>query len=109
MSLQEVNEQSTCYIDISFFDRNGDPVVPNSAEYWISDKRSSTILKERTAISGLGETVTIEVEPTTNSLLSQNSGTETRVVTVYALLVNGGSVYSEFQYLVVNLRDVPGS
>lgn len=109
MPLQEVNEQSTCYIDISFFDRNGDPIVPDSAEYWISDKQSSTILKERTAIPGLSETVMIEVEPTTNSLLSQNSGTETRVVTVYALLVNGGSLHSEFQYRIVNLRDVPGS
>lgn len=94
-----LNEGESGYVTASFFDSNGSPAIPVSASFWVHDS-GGTVMQGVTVINPLDVSVTIEMTPAVNTLLSAVRNVETRVVTVRAVLASGAVVQEEYEYNV---------
>jgi len=92
-----VNEKTTMFLRISFFDEDGDPTTPSDAWYRIDDVRSGTRIVPSVAspspsptadpdgmipIPDLASVVDLEITPEQNARVAQTGTSEERVVTV---------------------------
>lgn len=105
MSIQAltiVNEGTTSYIRASFFDREGNALVPSVIFYRINDESTGQPLVEPTSVPTAAE-IEIRVPPEVNSLVMDES-TEIRVATIEAAYGDGDAVNAEVRWCVRNLK-----
>lgn len=99
-----VNEGSSCYMQVSFTDQNGDDLVPGSISYTIHDEASGAVLLDETSIIPAA-TVEVHVQPSINAMHDAARSTEIRVATIEASYGDdGGAVVEEVRWCVKNLR-----
>ena len=75
-----VNENTTSFLTVSFFDELGNAVVPTAATYRIDDPDGTSIV-DATAMT-LAEVVEITITSNQNRILHPTNPFETRIVTV---------------------------
>jgi len=121
-----VNENTTMMLRVSFFDEDGDPVVPDGAWYRIDDVRSGTKIVPQGGIPSasnspsatedpegmvpfpsLAAVVDIEITAAQNKLVVQRLGTEERLVSV-EFDYDGDSKHgsAEYRYWIKGLANV---
>ena len=64
-------EESACFITVNFIDENGDPFVPNSAQYRLDDVASARPILAWTPLTPLSSTMLITVTAVQNELLGR--------------------------------------
>lgn len=102
----QVNEQTTAYLSITFRDKAGAVQAPVSVSYRIDDVGSGHSIREETEVAPNG-TVEIVLTPSDNSMVNVLLPREQRRVTVVARYGNDDGIRSHFVYLVNNLPGVP--
>jgi hypothetical protein len=108
-SYDEVNENSTAYVDVTFLDGDGVAAQPSTAAYDLVDEKSGTSIKNDQPLTPTAGVVTITLDKTDNAILSAEGNGELRRLTVHATYGGGGNdeVHDEFFYRVKPLADVP--
>ena len=103
-----VNDGSTAFLTITFKDKNGDPIVPDSAEYRIDDVDSGNSVKGVTAFSPTLSTHELEITKDENEMVNDDRAFERRRVTVRWLYDGGNSRgVAVFVYEVKNVWKHP--
>jgi hypothetical protein len=103
--MNTVNERSTAYLTISFFDPNGTVATPASVEYRIDDYDTGIQIRDDASISA-GTSVQITLTPGDNTLLNNYAEFERRRVTVIAHYGQDDQQTAEYVYSIANLRHV---
>jgi hypothetical protein len=105
--LDEVNERTTSFVTVSFFDQDGAPVVPSSATYRIDRPQKKIAVLPQTAISPLGTTADLEITSAENRIYQQRLPSEVAEVTVewdYGSPIKHGT--AKYRYRIINLYGV---
>lgn len=76
-----VNEKSTATLEITFFDENDEPTIPNSIEYTIDDYETGENLESGSLTPN--KVVTLQLTPDVNTILD-NENDDIRVVKITA-------------------------
>lgn len=100
---KDVVERTTCWVTISFLDRDGVPAVPSTLTCRIDDQDSGTAIREETSVTP-GSTVEIRISPEENRILYAGSEAETREVTIHATFGAEDEQNANLLYRVINLR-----
>jgi archaellum component FlaG (FlaF/FlaG flagellin family) len=107
VALTEITEETTAYLTVTFYDKNGAASAPASATYQVHDVESGTVMKASTAITPIAATVEIELPgATVNALVNQSNQRERRRVTVTATYGTSDTLNSVYDYLVVGLEKI---
>ena len=104
--MQQVNEQSTAYLTVTFRNKAGVAEAPATAKYRIDDVASGSAVLGETAITPVAATVEVRLTPANNTLLVAGNPAELRRVTVIGEYGQDDAVTSEYLYEVVNLSGV---
>lgn len=99
-----INEESSSYLTITFYDKDNVEAAPTSATYQVHDEATETVMLAETAMSA-GASVEIEMTPEINTIVNDENTVETRVVTIMALY-GSEAINEEYKYKVRNLRFV---
>lgn len=81
--MQTINENSTCFVPASFYDKNGSAEVPASISYRIDDVASGTEIKADTSV-GAASSIEITVAATENAILDGDNKYEVKRLTLTA-------------------------
>jgi hypothetical protein len=100
------NEKSTKWLQLSFFNRLNQAVVPSSVTVRIDDEASSTVIRAATALTGLATVMEVEITSAENEMVNENHKHELRTVTVEWDDGSTGHKTEEYQYTVKNLQHV---
>lgn len=100
--MSTVNEKSTAYLTVSFYDKDNNLATPSEAFWQVHDVESGTILLISTSIAPLSSSVELTLTPAMNTLVDITNKEETRRVTVSATGTNY-MVNAEYDYDVLNL------
>jgi hypothetical protein len=106
MSLDIINEQSTAYLSVSFYDKSGVLAIPTSASYRIDCITNGVEVKDDTALTP-GTTIEITLSSYDNEIIDGDNATEKRRVTVSAVYGDGDECHNHYDYLVKNLSGLP--
>lgn len=99
----KVPEQSTCWITVSFFGKDGSPATPNSATWQIIDVDSGTEMLAEAAIGGLGSSVELQVPPAANVIQDDTLSEETRRLIIKSTYGASDEYNKSYDYIVENL------
>ena len=102
--MKTVNEASTSYLTVSFYDKDGVLAVPTSITYRIDEPHTDTAILASTAVSA-ASSVDITITPTQNTHVV-TKWPEKRVVTVTAVYGASDSISEEYEYQIKNLQYV---
>lgn len=105
--LDQVNEESTAYVTIQFFDKNDVLAQPTSATYLIHDSHSGRVMRASTALVPTGGVVEVTIEPAENAILNTDLPSEIRVLTTNAVYGADDELNDEFRWRVINLKHAP--
>ncbi len=100
--LESVNDGSTAYLIVSFYDEEGALLTPTSVTYRIDDEEGNQI-RGNTAVTP-DSTVTIELTKSDNKLTSPAD--RINVVTILASWESGAKqIISEYRYKILYLPE----
>lgn len=105
MAVITVKEKSTCWISVSFYDRDGVLAVPTSVTVSVRDQATGTVLSAAASVTP-ASTIELTMTPTINTLQYQGNVYETRVVTVQSNYGAADEANDEYEYQVKNLKGV---
>lgn len=106
-ALKEHNEGSTVEVDVSFFDANGDAVVPSEAKYQVDDEASGQNIVALGNVPGaLAASMVIEIPPDKNQMIAGGKKQQVRIVTVRFKYGSGKQGAERYRYV---LNDLPGT
>lgn len=98
--LMLVMEQSTAYLEVPLYDRNGVESVPTSATFTVHDVESGTEVVASTALTPAA-TLNVPLRPVDNRILHPASRRERRRITVRALYGVDDQLVVVQDYIVV--------
>ena len=101
MALNVVNENSTCWLTIQSFDREGDAEVPVSFTWDLHDTIDGTPLSTNNS-EAPGSSTVVMITYTLNDI-RHDRPYERRVVTVTETFGDGEQLVGEHYYLIKNL------
>jgi hypothetical protein len=99
--METINENTTCTIQVNFWDEDGVAITPDSASYVLYDKFSGTS-RGSGAIGSLATSVNLTLSTTENRILDQNNRYEIAVAQV-SFAYGTKSNTQEYQYKISNL------
>ncbi|MEM2124993.1 MAG: hypothetical protein QXQ53_01185 [Candidatus Methanosuratincola sp.] len=97
--LETVDDASTAYLEVSFYDEDGSPVTPTSITYRI-DTDTGTQIRSNTSISP-APTVTITLTRDDNKCLTTSD--QVNIVTIQAVWSTNNQIISEYRYIVKHI------
>jgi hypothetical protein len=100
--LAEVNELTTAWLVVSFYNRDDILEAPSTMVYEIWDVKSGTKVKDETSLTPDSE-VEIVLSSDDNRILDQSNFREARKVIVTATYSGGGKFVQDFVYHVRNI------
>lgn len=103
-ALAVINENSVGYIQISFYNKNGNLETPTSISYRIDDRGSEASVRTDTSFTPVANQIEITLEPGDNAILDDTNEYEYRVVTVTATYGANDQHIEEHEYAVKNLQ-----
>jgi hypothetical protein len=104
--MADVKERTTAYLTVTFKDKNGVAVAPNSASYRIDCLTSGQAVKAPTALAP-ASSIEITLTPADNAIRVATHVRETKRVTVSAIYGASDEVNDQYDYDVVNLSHHP--
>jgi len=102
MATNEVNEDSTAELTVTFLDAQGLPATPSSAALRIDCLTTGTAIQAETALS-VASTVTITLGPSRTVIVNEKNAQERRLVTIRAVYGDDDAIVEQFEYFVKNL------
>lgn len=105
--MDEVNENSTAIVTVSFKDEDNVAVTPTKAYYSLYCETTSIEIKAETELTGLGTTKDIEITSTENKIQTAANSKEIKLLTV-RFTYNAGAKQGtgEYRYSVKNLSRI---
>lgn len=100
--MDQVNELSTSYTTVTFYDQNGNLATPDSATYTIFNVSTGQQVLPTTVITGLASSVTLTVTAVQNTLSDRTNAQEIRRIQVISHY-GASQLDSAYEYAVVNL------
>lgn len=100
-----INERSTGYLTVAFFDKTNAPAVPASVSYRIDCLTTGTAILAETALTPAAS-VEITLTPAQNAIVNAANASETRRVTIKATYAGAEADNREYDYQVRNLAYV---
>lgn len=102
-----LNEASTGWITVNFFDKDGEPATPLAASYWITDYESDTEITSSTEITPLDVSVEVKIVPAETAIVDTALSLEKKIMTVTAEFGTADVFNEEYIFYVKNLHYVP--
>ncbi len=108
MSQIPFNEEETGNIILTFTDKDGKPITPDSATYTLYDQKTKAIInsRENTAIPGLDATVNLELVPDDNLIIDDTLDIEEHVIFVQWVYNIDKQGKQESVFNVINLEKI---
>jgi len=106
-SVGTVNEASTAYLTVSFYDKDGELADPSSISYRIDCLTNGQEVKDDTAVVPAAATVEITISSTDTAIINAANEVEEKEVSIIG---SGGGivqVQEKCQFTVRNLRFKP--
>lgn len=103
--METVNEGSTCYVTVTFLDKDGNQTAPSSATWEAIDLKSGSVLQVETALTPAAS-IEITVPASVNDIYDSTKTEEIRRITVKATYGADDKVNSQYDYRVINLSRV---
>lgn len=103
--MDEVNEGSTAYLEVTFKDATGAQFAPASVSYRIDDVITATSIRADTPVTP-APSITITLEPADNAVVNASIKSEVHRVTITAPFGVSEQLQSQYDYLVRNLEFV---
>ncbi len=100
--LDDVAEDSTAYLTVAFFDKDGVAAVPTSATYRIDCVTNDASVRASTSLTP-ASSIEIKLAPDDNKIISDANEYETREITVSASFGTGDESHERAQWRVRNL------
>lgn len=101
-----VNENTTSWISVQFFDRAGTtPTAPASLQYRIDCSTTGNSILPLTSLSPAAS-VDVPITASQNAMQNPANAMEVRRVTFVAQNVDGSTATFEYVYILINLRFV---
>lgn len=97
-----VNEGSTCYLKVDFYDESGKALSPSSVSYRIDDLETGTSILASTSVAP-ASSITITISPSDNAMVNSGLSTETHRITVQAPFRYHEQINGQYDYQVANL------
>lgn len=104
--MQTINEESTGYLTVKFFDKAGALAAPSSVVYRIDDVATGLEVRADTAVGSPGSEIEIVLTPADNTILNTVGDNETRRVTVTGTYGPSDQVTDDYLYEVRNLKGI---
>ena len=102
-----VNEGSTCYLDVSFKDKEGVLAAPTSISYRIDCITNDEEIKDDTVFAPPASSIEIEIDSTDNAIIDQDNNSERRLVTVTGTYGAEDKIVEEYEYDLINMTKKP--
>jgi hypothetical protein len=103
--MEYVNEETTSYLTVTFYDKNGDPAAPTSATWEAIDLKSGAVLQAETALSP-ASSIEITIPSSVNEIQDNTKEEEIRRITVIGVYGADDKVTQQYDYRVINLSRV---
>lgn len=100
-----INEQTASWLELSFYDKDGDPVIPVSLSYRIDCLTTGAEIVDDTGVSPAAE-VEIKLSSTVNSIQDQTNAYERRRITITATHGANDFDITKYVYRIVNFGAV---
>lgn len=101
-----VNEETTYFVVVSFFDEEQNPVLPNNVQYKIEDIETGQTIKEWTRIEPREGTYDIEITAEENKIIDDSNNVERKILTIkYSYGANRAGT-GEYIWGVKNLKGI---
>ena len=103
-NMGEVNEASTAYFTVSFYDKYGELADPSAISYRIDCLTNGQEVLDDTVVGSPSSTIEITISPTDSAIINPANEVEEREVSIIA---SGGGivqVQDKVQFTVRNLR-----
>lgn len=97
-----INEQSTCYVEVVFYDRGGTPAAPGTVTYWLHDKASGSAIVDGSVVSAAA-TVLFTMGTAENAILNSNLKEEYRILNYKGDYGSNDAHRGRYVYRVRNL------
>src|SRR5271157_850185 len=102
-----VNERTSITVTLQFTDVNGNPVIPNSVNYQITDEETETVLSPWTVVNPSASSYDLQVAAGVQEIVNDCNEYEIRRISVISLYNSSTQqATGEFKYRVKNLRTV---
>jgi len=98
-------EQSSKWVTVAFYDKDGLAAVPSTVSYRIDCATTGTAVLAPTSATPAAS-VEVEITPAQNAIIVAANAREVKVVTVTATYAGGGEIRNEYRYTVRNLGGV---
>jgi len=102
---KSVNEESSAFLTVTFYDKNDLPTTPTSVQYHLHCLTNNQEVRTWTALSP-ASTIEIGLDANDNAIIDQWNHTELRIVTIEAYYGVSDKLTTTFKYLVINLRKI---
>ena len=106
VNLANVNEESTAYLTVKFYDKTNSLAAPASATWQVHDVESGSILLAEVAIAPIASSVELELTAAINTIVNPMNKEELRRVTVKSTSGVGIQANAEYDYNVIDLSYV---
>lgn len=103
MHIEEVNENNSAYLDITFKDENDALAAPNSVIYRIDCVTTGTAIKDPTTVNTPGSSMRITLDKTHTAIIGTNKQ-ELKRVSVTAVYGANDEENDEYDFYVKNLK-----
>ena len=98
-----VNERTTAYLVLTFKDKDGNLVTPQSITYNIHCLTNNIEIRGNTSVTP-DTSVEITITPTENRIIDPNNKYERRLITVVATYNINDEATAQYEYRVLNLN-----
>lgn len=106
--LPEYNERTDFDLEVTLTDKEGDPLSPTVAYYYIYDETNASQVKAWTEFTVNGSGVgTIEVTAADTAIVTDSNDYEERVLTVQGTYGDSKEFSEEYRFRVKNLTSIP--
>jgi len=103
--LQTVNEETSAYLTVEFYDKTGTLALPASVEYRVDCVTTGTAIRAATAIVP-ATSVEVALDTDDTRIVTQTNPFEERCVTVVATYGPKDAISTEYRFRVKNLNYV---
>lgn len=103
--LQTINEETSAYLAVEFYDKNGVLATPASVEYRVDCVTTGTAVRAATPVTA-ASSVEIPLDIDDTRIITQTNPYEERCVTVVATYGVKDAVSTEYRFRVKNLNYV---
>jgi hypothetical protein len=101
-----VKENSTAFVTLTFSDKDGNPLTPDSVYIEIIDKLSGTSVRANSEEAPAASSMVVELLPAHNAILNSKNPSEERRIIVQATYASTRKLNESWDYTVINLSKI---